>query len=71
MTTYKLNISRKCAQDHIDGSPRYEHFAQVSLAYITEKQAIARSSTFKEKFPSPEYQLRLTKWQEFGEDVAF
>ena len=69
---YIINVSKKQAKPSWDGLPAYSHlFATAEHSLTTEAQARELLSVFVEKFPAPEYQLTLTRWEKQGEVLAF
>lgn len=71
---YVLNIAKRNGTVFYDGkhNPRYQHFARVVLPCNDWEEDVKRKCRqFAEAFPSPEYNLTLTRWRNSGVQLDF
>lgn len=67
---YEINVAIMINKKGWDGNPEYTHLFATSNRSITDENTLKKVyRVFKEKFPSPQYQLSVTHYKTIGENV--
>ena len=60
---YEVNIAQANGLNWNGTELKYLHWARVTLQADTDAQALAKLKVLRESFPSPDWSLRLTRWE--------